>query len=130
MNRSDFFKTMIGAICTIPFIAQADKPKFTSVDTHVTGKDLMVRNSAGEVLPVPGDSRPVKITQSLGDGNYTGDFWLYTNHGGKSKLYINNVEQKNWKGFPSMIRHHQGQRKVEIKSVKSYNNNTTKGIAK
>lgn len=98
MNRSDFFKTMIGAICTIPFIAQADKPKFTSVDTHVTGKDLMVRNSAGEVLPVPGDSRPVKITQSLGDGNYIGDVYVYTYHTSKATLYINGVEQKNWNG--------------------------------
>ena len=100
MNRLDFFKTMIGAICTIPFIKQTDTPKFTSVDTHVTGKDLMVRNSAGEVLPVPGDSRPVKITQSLGEGNYIGDVYCYTHHkNGKHKLYINNVEQKNWKGF-------------------------------
>ena len=117
MNRSDFFKTLIGAICTIPFVAQSDTAKFTGVDTHKTGKKLMVRNSAGEVLPVPihvapgaelnltckrllvhGDSKPVKITQNLGNGNYTGDCFVYTNHGGKTKLYINNVEQKNWKG--------------------------------
>lgn len=98
MNRSEFVKTLIGAICTIPFVAQSDTAKFTSVDTHVTGKDLMVRNSAGEVLPVPGDSRPVKITQSLGDGNYIGDVYVYTYHTGKATLYINGVEQKNWKG--------------------------------